>query len=71
MPFLLEWQKVISQRITDTERELSKRSKNLRLLEYANIREKHLVIPRGVLSGQLLADVLEADLQENTAVKMA
>lgn len=67
LPFLYEWQKEVAKRITDTERELSKKSRNARLAEYAQMRQKSLRIARGSLAGQLLADVLEADLIENLA----
>ena len=63
--FLLGWQKVVSQRITAKERELAERSRVLRKQEFTQLREDRIVINTGDLRGQLLADVLMADLMEN------
>ena len=63
--FLKKWQKEVSKRITDEERTLAKKSKILRLEEFAQMRENQVVIYTGDLRGQLLVDVLMADLMEN------
>lgn len=64
--FLAEWQKVISQRLTNSDRTLAKQSRVLRLEGFKELREQQVVIHTGQLRGQLLVDVLMADLMENT-----
>ena len=63
--FLLEWQKVIAQRITAKEKGLAEKSRVLRNQEFMQMREDRVIINTGELKGQLLADVLMADLMEN------
>lgn len=63
--FLLEWQKVIAQRITAKEKGLAEKSRVLRNQEFVQMREDRVIINTGELKGQLLADVLMADLMEN------
>ena len=63
--FLQEWQKVISKRITAKERGLAEKSRILRNEEFAQMREKQIIIHTGDLRGRLLADVLMKDLMEN------
>lgn len=63
--FLQEWQKVISKRITSKERGLAEKSRILRNQEFTQMRENQIVINTGDLRGQLLVDVLMADLMEN------
>lgn len=63
--FLLEWQEEVSRRITARERELAEKSRILRNQEFMELRENRIVIQTGDLRGQLLADVLMADLMEN------
>lgn len=62
--FLKKWQKEISRRLTDEERELAKTSRVLREREFAQLRENQVVINTGHLRGHLLVDVLLADLME-------
>ena len=62
--FLKKWQKEISKRLTDEERELAKTSRVLREREFAQLRENQVVINTGHLRGHLLVDVLLADLME-------
>lgn len=62
--FLTRWQKVIAERITEKEKELAKKSKNLRLAEFKELRKNGNRIYNGALAGQLLVDVLEKDLME-------
>lgn len=62
--FLVRWQKVISERITQKEKELAKKSKTLRIKEFKELRKNGNRIYHGALEGQLLVDVLEKDLME-------
>lgn len=63
--FLLEWQEVISKRITAKERGLAEKSRILRNQEFTQMRENQVIIHTGDLRGQLLVDVLMKDLMEN------
>ena len=69
--FLKEWQKEITKRLTDTERNLAKKSKRLRLEGFEQMRKDHVRIHTGKLQGRLLVDVLMADLMENEEEKTA
>jgi hypothetical protein len=69
--FLAEWQKVISERLDAGDFELAKKSRVLREQDYAELREQKAIIHVGDFAGQLLADVLLADLMENTALPKA
>ncbi|WP_300800427.1 PcfJ domain-containing protein [uncultured Acetatifactor sp.] len=75
--FLREWQKVVARRMTAKERDLAEKSRILRNQEFQQLQEDRVVISMGDLQGQLLADVLMADLMENkertagTALPMA
>ena len=62
--FLKKWQKEISRRLTDEERELAKTSRVLREQEFAQLRENQVIINTGHLRGHLLVDVLMEDLME-------
>ena len=62
--FLKKWQKEISRRLTDEERELAKTSRVLREQEFAQLRENQVIINTGHLRGHLLVDVLTEDLME-------
>ena len=64
MPFIREWQKVVRQRISDDDKVAAARSRERRLAEYKDLREKKEPTRNGLLAGQLLVDVLEADLVE-------
>lgn len=64
--FLAEWQKVILQRLTNRDKKLAEQSHVLRSEEFKKLREQQVVIHTGHLQGQLLVDVLMADLMENT-----
>lgn len=59
--FLEKWQREVQKKITKKEKELGKKSNALRIQELAELRKKGNRIWHGVLQGQLLADVLEAD----------
>lgn len=62
--FLKKWQKKVAKRITSEEKELAEISHSLREQEFAEMREKQLVINTGELAGRLLVDVLTEDLME-------
>ncbi len=63
--FLREWQQVISKRLTNSERQLALRSRELRTAEFAELAKSQTIIHTGALRGQRLLDVLLADLMEN------
>lgn len=63
--FLQEWQKQLSKRLTEQERQLARASRDLRAEEFAQLQKDGVLIHGGDLQGQLLADVLMADLMEN------
>ena len=69
--FLKQWQKEITKRLTDTERELAKKSRKLRLEGFEQMRRDHVRIHTGQLQGRMLVDVLMADLMENEEEKTA
>lgn len=64
MPFIREWQKVVRQRISEEDKLAAARSREIRIAEYKDLRERKETVRRGLLAGQLLVDVLEADLVE-------
>ena len=63
--FLVEWQKEINKRLSDEDILLGKKSNEIRLKEYSDLRTKKAIIRAGTYQGKLLADVLEADLLLN------
>ena len=69
--FLRQWQKEVSTRLTDQDRALAKKSKQLRLEGFEQMRRDHVVIRTGDLRGRMLVDVLMADLMENKEEKTA
>lgn len=62
--FLRKWQKVVQKRLTGDDFELAKKSREIRIESYAEMRKKKVKINGGLFRGQYLADVLEADLME-------
>lgn len=66
--FLIKWQKVIAARLTGRDLKLAERSRELRKEEFIQMRKDRVIIHTGHLAGRLLADVLLADLMENTEV---
>lgn len=64
MPFIREWQRVVRERISEEDKALAARSKEIRIAEYRELREKKETVRNGLLQGRLLVDVLEADLVE-------
>ena len=65
--FLIKWQKAVAARLTDVDRKLAEESRELRNLEFAQLRDNKVVIRYGDLRGKLLVDVLTADLMETAA----
>lgn len=65
--FLKEWQKVVSERLTESDREKAEKSKILRLQEFEQLRQDDIRIHTGDLAGQRLVDVLVSDLMETAA----
>lgn len=68
IPFLKKWQKEIKERLTEEDKELGKKSNELRKKELAQLRKKNNKIWNGPLKGKLLADVLEADFMDAEAI---
>jgi len=62
--FIRKWQKEIQIRLTEEDRKLADTSAILRVEEFKEMRKEKKKIWNGHLKGQLLADVLEADLME-------
>ena len=69
--FLKQWQKEVAKRLTDQDRALAKKSKELRIEGFNQMRRDHVTINTGFLRGKLLVDVLMADLMENEEAKTA
>ncbi len=67
--FLAEWQKVITQRLTEGDRKLAEQSRMIRKTEFEELRKKQVIINTGHLAGHLLVDVLLADLMENREIQ--
>ncbi len=66
--FLHEWQNAIQSRLSDTDRRKAAMSKKLRNENFTELRKNKVEVRNGFLRGQLLADVLEADLLEVGAI---
>lgn len=64
-PFLEAWQKEIAKRMSEDDHTLAASSKEMRLKEFAELREQGAKIQTGYMAGFLLADVLQADLMES------
>lgn len=62
--FLKKWQKHFKKQLTDEEKKLGEKANQLRLENYASLRENGNKVWHGKLAGQLLADVLEKDFME-------
>jgi len=63
-PFIHEWQRVVRDRISDEDKQLAEISRQTRIREYQELRDKQEKVWRGALAGRLLVDVLEEDLIE-------
>lgn len=59
--FLSRWQKAIQKKLSKEDKALGKKSNALRIKELGELRKNGNRVWHGVLKGQLLADVLEAD----------
>ena len=66
--FLKKWQRVISERLTEQELTLARKSQVLRDQEFKDLRENQIIINTGELRGSKLVDVLMEDLLENQEV---
>ena len=62
--FLKKWQKVIRKRMSKEDMALAKKSRQLRKEEYRKLRKDQVRVGQGTYGGQLLVDLLEADLME-------
>ena len=62
MPFLLEWQHFILDNLSEKDKVLSIKSRVQRERDMEDLRKNKITVKSGYLSGQLLADVLAADL---------
>ena len=62
--FLKEWQKVVRERLTANDKKLAQKSKKQREKDMQELRDNKVRVRSGFLTGQLLADVLSADLLE-------
>lgn len=69
--FLAEWQNVVAKRLTKSDRRLAEESRILRNQEFAQLRSDHVIIHTGELAGNLLVDVLLADLMETDESRAA
>ncbi len=64
LAFLAEWQVAIQNKLTAKDKQAAKESRIKREEGFAELRRAKTVVHNGHLRGQLLADVLEADLLE-------
>lgn len=64
--FLKKWQKEVRKRMSREEKELAKKSNQLRIEGYKKLRQNGNRIWHGKLQGKLLVDVLEEDFMEVT-----
>lgn len=62
--FLKDWQAEVSKRLTEDDRKRAQKSRDLRELEFVQMRKDQVTIRNGDLAGRLLVDVLTADLME-------
>lgn len=65
MPFLTEWQKVIAEKLSAEDRELSRKSRLYRAEEFEELKRTKKIVHFGAMQGKKLLDVLAADLLEN------
>ena len=64
--FLQKWQRVVTARLTESDKALAAESRVLREKEFIQLKKDRVIIHTGHLAGKLLVDVLMADLMENT-----
>ena len=60
--FIKKWQRHLKKVLTDEDLDFAKTSAKLREENFKDLRERNEKVWHGLLAGQLLADVLEADL---------
>lgn len=68
-PFLRDWQKEVSKRMTAMDHALAIESKEIRIKEFEEMRKNNVKIHGGLYAGRMLADVLEEDLLESEIEK--
>ena len=61
LSFLKNWQQEVQKRITKEDRELGRKSNDLRQQEYKKLYQEQKRVWHGALAGKLLAEVLEND----------
>ncbi len=66
-PFLKEWQTVVAGRLEEEDLAAAGVSREKRIENYKDLRDSK----KRIYDGRLLADVLEADLEENLEVRIA
>lgn len=69
--FLRKWQDVVRKRLTSADSRRAVKSRKLREEEFTRMRENAVVIHGGEYAGQLLADILQADLMESKPMENA
>lgn len=62
--FIRRWQQEVQKRLTEEDKKLAGISRRLRTEEFKELREEKKKVWHGKLAGELLVDVLEADLME-------
>ncbi len=60
--FIKKWQRQLKKKLSSSDKERSVKSAELREAEFKELRERQEKVWHGLLAGQLLADVLQADL---------
>lgn len=62
--FLKKWQAAIRPRLSQEDFERQEISRQLRMYELESLRNDKVTVHGGIHAGELLADILEADLME-------
>ncbi len=62
LSFIRKWQREVKKRLNRNDRNLAAQSAKLREEEFKELRKNQTRVYHGMLAGELLADVLEADL---------
>lgn len=65
LPFLKKWQKIVSKRINEMDKQSSKVSRTLWQNEITRLYQNHITIRGGEYAGMSLAEILEKDLMKN------
>jgi hypothetical protein len=66
MPFLKKWQKIVRKRMSNEDMQLAKQAEELREQNFKKLTESKTKVRNGPMSGQLLVEILKADLMEVT-----